>query len=82
MDDHIVTVAPALERIADFPVFLGEAFDEALTYAALRHAEAIGHPIGSREWLKDMQQKTGLALIPGKRGPKPKHVSGFTYPSR
>lgn len=35
-DDHVVTVAPALERVGDFAAFLGEEFDEALSYAALR----------------------------------------------
>lgn len=73
-DDRVAKVAPALERIGDFRAFLGDAFDEAFTYAALRHAETIGRPVGSPEWLEDMQQKTGLALIPGKRGPKPKSI--------
>ena len=69
MDDHVVTVAPALERVGDFAAFLGEEFDEALTYAALRKAESVGRPVGSREWLADMEAKTGLKLAPGKRGP-------------
>jgi putative transposase len=30
-DDHVVKVAPALERIGDFAAFAGEDFDEALT---------------------------------------------------
>ncbi|WP_225206060.1 transposase [Novosphingobium huizhouense] len=71
-DDHVVKVAPALERIGDFAKFLGEEFDEAFTYAALRKAESLGRPVGSREWLEDMERRTGLALLPGKRGPKPK----------
>jgi len=71
-DDHVVKVVPALERIGDFGLFLEEAFDEALTYAALRKAETIGRPVGSREWLEDMERRTGLALLPGKRGPKPR----------
>lgn len=52
--------------------FLGEAFDEAFTYAALRKAETLGRPIGSRGWLEDMAAQTGLPLLPRKRGPKPK----------
>lgn len=52
--DHVVKVAPALERVGDFAAFLGEEFNEALTYAALRKAESVGRPIGSAEWLKDM----------------------------
>jgi putative transposase len=69
-DDHVVKVAPALERIGDFRAFLGEQFDEAFTYAALRHAETIGRPVGSVEWLAEMEQRSGLALLPRKRGPK------------
>lgn len=30
-DDHVVTVAPALDRVGDFRTFLGEDFDEAMT---------------------------------------------------
>ena len=71
-DDHVVKVAPALERVGDFAAFLGEPFDEALSYAALRKAESVGRPIGSPEWLADMEAHTGLTLRPQKRGPKPK----------
>jgi len=78
-DDHVVKVAPALARIGDFKSFLGDEFDEAFTYAALRKAETIGRPVGSREWLLDMECRTGLALLPGKRGPKPRNNQGFTH---
>jgi REP-associated tyrosine transposase len=71
-DDHVVKVAPALERVGDFAAFLGGSFDEALSYAALRKAESVGRPVGSPEWLADMEERTGLALRPQKRGPKPK----------
>jgi putative transposase len=67
-----VDVAPALERVGNFAAFLGEAFDEAMTYAALRKAESVGRPVGSKEWLEDMEAQTGLVLAPVKRGPKPK----------
>ena len=68
----MVKVAPALERVGDFRAFPGEDFDEAFAYATLRHAETIGRPVGSRKWLEDMESRTGLALLAGKRGPKPK----------
>ena len=73
-DDCVVKVAPALERLGDFGAFLGEAFDEAFTYAALRQAETIGRPVGSQQWLEDMQQRTGMPILPGKRGPKPRSI--------
>lgn len=71
-DDHVVTVAPALERVGDFAAFLGEEFDEALGYAALRKAESVGRPIGSPDWLADMEARCGRTLAPQKRGPRPK----------
>jgi putative transposase len=70
-DDH-VDVAPALERVGNFAAFLGEAFDEAMSYAALRKAESVGRPVGSKEWLADMEARSGLTLTPARRGPKPK----------
>lgn len=67
-------VATALDRIGNFKAFLDEDFDEAFTYAALRKAETLGRPVGSKHWLEDMAAKTGYALLPGKRGPKPKAI--------
>jgi putative transposase len=71
-DDGVVQVAPALDRVGDFAAFLGEDFDEALTYAALRKAESVGRPVGSAEWLADMADRIGRPLAPQRRGPKPK----------
>jgi putative transposase len=71
-DDHVVKTSPALDRVGDFGAFLGEDFDEAMSYAALRKAESVGRPGGSKAWLADMEAKTGLRLAPEKRGPKPK----------
>ncbi len=71
-DTRFVKVGPALERVGDFAAFLGQEFDEAMTYAALRKAESIGRPCGSREWLAEIEARTGLTIIPQKRGPAPK----------
>ena len=77
-DDRVVRVNPVLERIGDFRAYLGEEFDEAFTYAALRKAETLGRPVGSKQWLAGMEAKTGLSLIPAKRGPKPRGIQGFS----
>ena len=69
-DNHVVRVAPAIERIGDFRAFVCEDFDETSTYAALRKAESIGRPVGSSEWLEDMEARIGRSLMPAKRGPK------------
>ena len=74
MPNHVHIVNVALERVGNFASFLGEDFDETLSYAALRKAESVGRPIGSSEWLAEMEQKLGRPLAPKKRGPKPKRV--------
>jgi putative transposase len=71
-DDGVVQVAPGLAHTGDFKVFLGEDFDEAFTYAALRKAEAVGRPVGSKDWITDMEARTGKTLAPAKRGPVPR----------
>ena len=78
-DDHVMKAAPALERAGNFAAFLGRDFDEALTYAALRKAESLGRPVGSSEWLEDMERQTGQKLLPTKRAPKAKANSGITH---
>ena len=79
----IVLVAPALDRVGDFAAFLSEDFDEAMTYAALRKAESVERPVGSKEWLAEMEALTGVVLAPGKRGTKPKgDVPGLAHLSR
>jgi len=72
--DHVVRVAPALERIGDFRALLGEEFGEAFAYAAVRKAESLGRPLASREWLAAMEAQTGLALMPARRGPNPRAI--------
>ena len=67
--NRFVTVEPALERVEDFAAFLGAAFDEALDYAALRKAESVGRPVGSKEWLAEMEARTGMVLAAQRRGP-------------
>jgi putative transposase len=78
-DDHVVTLAPALDRVGNFANFLSEEFDEALAYAALRKAETLGRPVGAKTWLAEMEARTGLSLQPSKRGPKPKNISGISH---
>lgn len=70
--DRFVDVGPALDRVGDFAAFLGQDFDEAMSYAGLRNAESVGRPVGSKEWLADMEQRTGKTLAPPRRGPIPK----------
>jgi putative transposase len=70
---EINMVFPEFPRGGNFAAFLGGDFDEALTYAALRKAESVGRPIGSKDWLADMEAHTGMTLAPQRRGPLPKN---------
>ena len=68
-DDELATVAPVIERTWDFAAFLGNEFDDELGYAAIRRAESVGRPVGSKDWLADMEARTGKVLAAQKRGP-------------
>ena len=74
-NDGVVTVEPVLERVGDFGTFLDQDFDEAQAYGPLRRAELIGRPVGTAEWIAQMEVRTGMTLAPGKRGPAPKTVA-------
>ena len=64
LDDHVVKVAPAIERVGDFAAFLGEDFDEAACYAPLRRAERVGRPVGSAAWLGEIERRGTLYSVP------------------
>lgn len=76
-NDELVEVAPVLERFGDFATFLGSAEDQQAT-RALRRSETTGRPVGCSEWIEDIERRSGRALAPKKRGPKPKQgLSAF-----
>ncbi len=67
-NDAVVDVAPVLERVGNFKEFLGAEFEEEAAYGPLRRAETIGRPVGTSDWLKGLEKRTGRSLAPGKRG--------------
>ncbi|HJQ17850.1 MAG TPA: hypothetical protein VJ859_12725, partial [Allosphingosinicella sp.] len=69
-DDALVRVAPALERYGDFAGFLGNDRDSVDAWRALRRSETSGRPLGSADWIGDLEARTGRTLAPQKRGPK------------
>ena len=71
-DDALVRVAPALERYGDFAGFLGDDRDNVDAWRALRRSETSGRPLGSADWIGDLEARTGRTLAPQKRGPKPR----------
>ena len=63
--DHVVKVASAIECVGDFAAFLCVPFDEVMAYAALRKAESVGHPAGSRAWLGGYEGQDRASLCVG-----------------
>jgi putative transposase len=68
-DDELVEVAPLLDRVGNFADFLGTTEDQQAT-RALRMAETTGRPLGSASWVAELEDRTGRALAPQRRGRK------------
>jgi putative transposase len=71
-DDALVRVAPVLDRYGRFADFLGDPVGDEAAWRALRMSETSGRPLGSAEWLDDLEARSGRTLKAQKRGPKPK----------
>lgn len=69
--DGIVDVRLVLERFPDFAALLKAGEDEE-AIKLLRQSESTGRPLGSAKWLQVLERQTGRALVPKKRGPRPK----------
>ena len=71
-DDELVRVRPALDRYGSFADFLGSPDDHGDAWRALRRSETTGRPIGSAEWIAELEERSGRDLAMKKRGPKPR----------
>ncbi len=69
--DGLTTTAPVLSRYPEFAAMIATGEDEALSQQ-LRRGETIGRPVGTAEFLAQLEAATGRAMAPSKRGPKPK----------
>lgn len=67
--DRLTHVAPVLARWPDLADLLESLEDEERTMR-LRRAERIGRPIGSEDWLAQLEGSSGRAFKPAKRGRK------------
>lgn len=77
-DDELVRVRPALDRYGCFATFLGGSEDHGDAWRALRRSETTGRPVGSADWVSQMERRSGRVLSPKKRGPKRKEKSEFS----
>lgn len=67
--DGLTSTAPMLSRFPDMAALLK---DEGAEGPAVPDDETIGRPRGGPAFLARIERRTGRALAPGKRGPKPK----------
>lgn len=63
-------ILEVLRAIEDRPAL--ETAKRVGLVTALRKAEAVGRPVGSKQWLADMEKRTGNVRIPARRGPAPR----------
>jgi putative transposase len=69
-DDGLVSVAPVLARIADFPNLIADEGDAG--FAALRTAESTGRPLGNEEFVTALERILGRRIAKRAPGRKPK----------
>ena len=74
-DDAVAVVAPILESVGDFSIFLGEAPDQAAV-TAIRRSRSTGRPVGAQDWIKALEARLSRDLAAAKRGPKPRAAPG------
>jgi putative transposase len=79
-DDALVRVGPVLDRVgAQFADLLDVHGGEPPVTAAFEPGGAIGRPMGSSEFVAEVERRLGRRVGPAKRGRKPKQ--GKTEPT-
>ena len=68
-DDGLVRVAPLIERVRLFVDLIGLETDQ-IPFAALREAESTGRPLGSDDFVAELERLTGRRLRRRKPGRK------------
>ncbi len=69
-DDLLTRAAPLLALAPDWSAHLAEGGDEP-TREALRRHERTGRPLGSEEFVVELEERLDRRLRPRRRGPKP-----------
>jgi len=69
-DDLLVRVGPMLERVDDWEAYLGEGIPES-ALKLIRHHGRTGRPVGSEDFIRTLERKTGRSLRKRKPGPPP-----------
>lgn len=70
-DDALVRVAPLQGLVSDWAAFLGTPSEPALSERLRLHMQS-GRPLGSDEFIADLERRLARTLRPRKPGPKPR----------
>ena len=66
VSDGLIEAAPILERFPDFRSLI-EAPERFKEFDPLRRAETSGRPLGTKEWIKQLEDSTGRSLAMKRR---------------
>jgi putative transposase len=69
-DDGLVVVRPVLERVAWFAELIDSEADDP-AFAAIRAAEATGRPLGTKDFVSDLERRLGRPIARRAPGRKP-----------
>jgi putative transposase len=70
-DDGLVTVRPVLDRVKDFALLIADRTNDA-GFAALRAAEQTGRPLGTADFVVELERILGRPIARRAPGRKPK----------
>lgn len=71
-DDQLVKVAPLLEMVGDWKLFLSAATDEEME--KIRRHERTGRPLGSDGFVNQLESALDRMLTRGKPGPRGRRI--------
>jgi putative transposase len=72
----VVTVAPALARVARFANLLELTLREQMALEGFETKNVTGRPMRAADFMASVEQLLGRAITPRKRGRKPKGEKG------
>jgi putative transposase len=70
VDRLVAATTPLLDEAGDWATLLASGLDDPRLDAVRRHART-GRPLGSEEFVADLEQRLGRRLRPARRGRKP-----------
>ena len=68
-------MGPLLDRVDDWAGFLAAGLSDA-EHRAIRSGERTGRPLGSADFVVDLERRLGRVLSRRKPGPKPQRGEG------